>query len=73
MPTQNPRINVTFEVATAKLLTQLAHHEHKSVSGLAKELIMEALERREDMFLSTLASARETKAKTRIKHEDAWK
>lgn len=73
MPTQNPRINVTFEIATAKLLTHLARHEHKSVSSLAKELILEALERREDMVLSTLAEVRETKTVKRIKHEDAWK
>lgn len=73
MPTQNPRINVTFEVATAKFLTQLAHHEHKSVSSLAKELILEALERREDMALSTLAEVREAKTIKRITHEDAWK
>lgn len=73
MPTLNPRINVTFEPATANLLTQLAHHEHKSVSSLAKELILEALERREDMVLSTLAEVREEKATKRIKHEDAWK
>lgn len=73
MPTQNPRINVTFDIATAKSLTQLAHHEHKSVSSLAKELIIEALERREDMVLSTIAEAREKRAITRIKHEDVWK
>lgn len=73
MPTKNPRINITFEEAIASFLTQLAYREHKSVSHLAKELIMEALERREDMILSALAEMRDTKKAKRIKHEDAWK
>ena len=72
MPTQNPRFNVTFEVTIAQLLTQLARHEHKSVSNLTKKLVLEALEYREDMVLSTLAEVREAKAIERITHEDAW-
>ncbi|HSX20403.1 MAG TPA: DUF6290 family protein [Gammaproteobacteria bacterium] len=73
MPTKNPRINITFEEATAGLLTNMAKKEHKSVSSLAKELILEALERREDMNLAALAEARD-KAKVKwIKHDDAWK
>ena len=49
MRTNNPRINITLEESTAGLLTSLADQEHKSISSLAKELILEALERREDM------------------------
>ena len=72
MPTKNPRINITFEEATASLLTSLAKNEHKSVSSLAKELILEALERREDMVLSSIAKLRDTQNIKRIKHDDAW-
>ena len=73
MPTQNPRINITFEAATALLLSQLAKKNHKSVSSMAKELIMEALERREDMVLSAVAEARDTKSAKKVKHKDVWK
>lgn len=73
MPTKNPRINITFEEGIAFLLFQIAEQTHKSVSSLAKELIIEALERREDVSLSALAEARDVKGAKRIKHEDVWK
>lgn len=73
MPTTNPRVNITFEESTAGLLSYLAKHEHRSVSSLAKELILEALERREDMALSLLAEKRDKPKAKRIKHEDIWK
>ncbi len=73
MPTKNPRINITFEEATAALLTDLAKQEEKSVASLAKELILEALERREDMVLSAIAEVRYAKTTKRISHEKAWK
>lgn len=72
MPTKNPRINITFESATVGLLTNLAHQEHKSVASLAKELIMEALERREDVALSALAKARDHTQAKRVPHDDVW-
>jgi hypothetical protein len=72
MPTKNPRINITFAEATAGLLSELAHQEHKSISGLAKELILEALERREDMFLSALAEVRDNPESKKVKHKDVW-
>ncbi|HEU5281384.1 MAG TPA: DUF6290 family protein [Gammaproteobacteria bacterium] len=73
MPTKNPRINITLEESTAGFLANLAKHEHKSISSLAKELVLEALERREDMSLSALAEKRDTEHTKRIKHSDAWK
>lgn len=73
MPTKNPRINITFEESTANLLFYLADQEHKSVSGLAKELILDALERREDMFLSGIAESRDYAESKKVKHVDVWK
>ena len=73
MPTKNPRINITLEESVAGILSSLADHEHKSVSSLAKELIFEALERREDMNLSAIAEIRDKPKAKRIKHDDAWK
>ncbi len=72
IPTKHPRINITFEEATAALLSELAQQEHKSVSGLAKELVLEALERREDRFLSALAEVRDRTTSKKVKHEDVW-
>lgn len=73
MPTKNPRINITFEKSTQNVLIHLAQHEHKSISGLAKELILEALDRREDRILSNIAKERDTKKSKTIEHDDAWK
>lgn len=73
MPTKNPRINITFEEDTAAIISKMAKQEHKSVSSIAKELILEALERREDMVLSSIAEVRDVKRAKKIKHEDAWK
>jgi hypothetical protein len=72
MPTKNPRINITFEESTAGLLSYLARQEHKSLSGLAKELILDALDRREDMFLSAIAESRDYAGSKTVKHDDAW-
>ena len=73
MPTNNPRINITLEPSTLDLVTLLAEQEHKSISSLSKELILEALERREDKFLSAIAESRDAKKSKKIKHDDAWK
>lgn len=73
MPTKNPRLNITLEESTALLLAKMAEQEHKSISSLAKELILEALERREDMVLSAIATKRDTPKAKKVEHEDAWK
>lgn len=73
MPTKNPRINVTFEETTAKLLVSLAKDEHKSLSSIVKELALEALERREDKHLSKLATELDKPNVKTHSHSDAWK
>ena len=75
MPTIKPRLNVTFDRATVLILSDLAKQEHISVSSLAKELILEALERREDFQLSLLAKLRDKDKKQQkyVRHNDAWK
>ena len=73
MATKNPRINVTLEPGIAGLMSDMAHEEHVSVSTFARELILEALERREDRALSAIAESRDTKGRKTISHKDAWK
>lgn len=73
MPTSNPRVNITLDPKIMEVITALAKQEEKSVSSLSKELIIEALERREDGVLSALAESRDSKKSKKIDHDDAWK
>lgn len=72
MPTNNPRINITFEPDVISILNHLAKREHKTLACLAKELILEALERRKDHVLSSIATHRDTGKEKRIKHDNAF-
>lgn len=71
--TKNRRINVTFEEATAGLLSHLASQEHKSVASLVRELALEALEMREDLYLSQVAEKLDKEGIKTYGHDDAWK
>ena len=77
MPTKKPRLNITLESSESLLLSTLAKKQQMSVSSLAKKLILEALDRHEDMVLSKIADERmeeaEGKSQNMISHEDAWK
>ena len=73
MATKNPRINVTFEEVTIGLLSHLAHQEDKSVARLVRELALEALEMREDFYLSTVAEKLDTEGAKTYEHDTAWK
>jgi hypothetical protein len=72
MTTKNPRINVTFEETTAGLLAQLAHQEHKSVARLVRELTLEALDIREDLYLSKIAETNDKESTITFTHADVW-
>ena len=73
MPTKNPRINLTINAEEASVLNDLAKKQKKSVSGLVYELVIEALEKREDLALSEIAKLRDKPKSKRISHKDAWK
>lgn len=73
MATLHPRLNITFDPEKAAILADLAKRNHQSISAVAKELILEALERREDMALSALAEQRDSENQKKVAHEDAWK
>lgn len=74
MPTKNPRVNITLEDSSMEYLDKLAKEQNKSVAGLAKELILEALDRYEDQSLSDIAEEREEEPTVnRVSHDDAWK
>ena len=73
MPTKNPRLNVVLDETLFSLLSRMAKKEDKSMSVVAKELIQQAVDRHEDMWLSDMAMKREAKSKKTIKHDKAWK
>jgi len=73
MPTLNPRVNITFDPETVDILVYFAEKQHKSISGLTKELVLEALERREDMDLSAIAKIRDVPNAKKMTHKNAWK
>lgn len=73
MATKHPRLNVTLSSKEMGMLSLLAEQEDKSLSAVAKELIDEALELREDIYFSRLATERDTPDAVWVSHEDAWK
>ncbi|HXF90570.1 MAG TPA: hypothetical protein VNJ29_01415 [Candidatus Nitrosotenuis sp.] len=73
MTTRNPRVNVTLDEDTLKILGILAKKNHTSVSSITKSLIEEALEINEDLFFSKLVDSMEIDESTLVSEEDAWK
>lgn len=72
MTIKNPRINVTFDENSTKLLAHLAKQEHKSVAGMVRELALSALEMREDLYLSKEAEKLDQKGVRTYTHSEAW-
>ncbi|MFP3011472.1 MAG: DUF6290 family protein [Rickettsia sp.] len=70
---KSPRVNVTFEPVISTLLSNLAVQENKSLSSLVRELTLEALEIREDLFLSKVAKKLDKENAKTYSHEEAWK
>ncbi len=50
-----------------------ADQESQKLFYMALESILEALDRREDMALSTTAKIRDYKTAKKVKHKDAWR
>jgi|GEM_PF-1788781 hypothetical protein len=65
-------VTIKFETSLVTLMRTLAKQKHKSINDLAKELMLEALEDREDQALSALADARDKTIKKRKKHNETW-
>ena len=73
MPTENPRVNITFQPEIVRALARIAKKERKSLSSVAKDLILEALELREDITLANLAQLRDKEGLRTVTHKDAWR
>jgi len=75
MPTKNPRVNIVVEPPLYSVMHDLAASEGVSMSTLARDLIREAIDLREDVALAAFADTRMKSfdRKTALSHEDVWK
>jgi predicted DNA-binding protein len=75
MPTKNPRVNIVVEQPLYAVLQDLAASEGISMSTLARDLIREAIDIREDVSLAALADSRMKtfNRKKALPHKDVWK
>jgi len=74
MPTKNPRINVAVDKSVYSIIETVAKKKGISMSMVTRELINEALEINEDIYLASFAEEREkTFSKdTSLSHEEIW-
>ena len=75
MPAKNPRVNIVVEPPLYSAMQDLATSEGVSMSTVARDLIREAIDLREDVALATLADTRikTFDKKEALTHEDVWK
>ncbi|OPY84294.1 MAG: hypothetical protein A4E72_02303 [Syntrophus sp. PtaU1.Bin208] len=74
MPTKNPRVNVVVEPPLYNVMRDLATREGVSMSTIARDLIREAIELREDVALAAFADERikTLDRKKALSHDETW-
>jgi predicted DNA-binding protein len=74
MPTKNPRVNIVVEPPLYSVIHDLATSEGVSMSTIARDLIREAIDLREDVSLAAFADMRMKTfdRKVALSHEDVW-
>jgi predicted DNA-binding protein len=74
MPTKNPRVNIVVEPLLYSVMHDLATSAGVSMSTLARDLIREAIDLREDVALADFADTRMKTfdRKVALSHEDVW-
>ena len=72
---KNPRINITLNDESLEFLSVIADKENKSVSSVARSLIEEQIERKEDEYLAVLSDKRYEKSNEEdfVESEKFWK
>lgn len=73
MPSSTPRLNVVLDRELQKDPQLAARKRGKSLSAAAAELLRDALERDEDLFLARLSERREKTSKRTHSDAQAWK
>lgn len=72
MATTNPRLNITIPKEIADILNKKAARNKLPLSKIALELLLDAIERDEDVYFSKIAEEREKNNKKWISHNKAW-
>jgi predicted DNA-binding protein len=74
MPTKNPRINVVLDKPLYKNVQFLAKKDGVSLSTKLRDLVKEALDVQEDLYLAKLAEKRQEsfKESLALSHEQVW-
>jgi predicted DNA-binding protein len=74
MPAKNPRINVVLDVPLYKNVQFLAGKDGVSLSTKVRDLLKEAMETHEDIYLAAFAEERERTLKETppLTHEEVW-
>ena len=74
MPTKNPRVNIVVEPPLYRVMHDLAISEGVSMSTIARDLIREAIDLREDVGLAAFADTRMKTFDKRVAlpHESVW-
>jgi transcriptional antiterminator Rof (Rho-off) len=74
MPAKNPRINIVVELPLYRVMHYLAAREGVSMSAIARDLIREAIELRENDSLAAFADTRMKTfdKKEALSHDDVW-
>ncbi len=74
MPAKNPRINVVLEPSIYKKVELLAQRDGVSLSNMVRELLVEALEIQEDLYLARVAEKREESwnKSAPLTHDETW-
>lgn len=74
MPAKNPRINVVLDNPLYKNIKYLAERDGVSLSNKARELIKDAIEIQEDLYLAEIAQSREKTLtdSNNLSHEEVW-
>lgn len=69
----NPRIHVSFRKSEVELLTALAAENKTAITSLIRELVLEALEKREKQHPSNHAEKLNQENEKTFADDEAWK
>ena len=74
MPAKNPRINVVLDMPSYKNVQFLAEKDGVSLSAKMRDLLKDALEIQEDIYLAAIAQERERTLDITdtLTHEETW-
>ena len=75
MPTKKPRINISLEKTMYDIISEIAKKKGISMSMVTRDLIKEALETSEDVWLTSFAEERERTLHrdNSLTHAETWR